>query len=64
MDLLDPFLLSTTGNRWIIVPTDYLTCYAETKLLAYGAATLLAKVFMELRRSLRAKASFVALLLK
>ncbi|KAM7294021.1 uncharacterized protein ISCGN_023568 [Ixodes scapularis] len=31
MDLLGPFPPSTQGNRWIIVATDYLTRYAETK---------------------------------
>lgn len=31
MDLLGPFPSSASGNKWIIVATDYLTHYAETK---------------------------------
>ncbi|KAM7306521.1 Transposon Tf2-6 polyprotein [Ixodes scapularis] len=43
MDLLGPFPTSTQGNRWIIVATDYLTRYAETKALPSGTAVEVAK---------------------
>ncbi|KAM7307593.1 DDE-type integrase/transposase/recombinase [Ixodes scapularis] len=46
MDLLGPFPPSTQGNRWIIVATDYLTRYAETKALP-GTAVEVAKFFIE-----------------
>uniref|UniRef100_A0A6G5A977 Putative tick transposon n=1 Tax=Rhipicephalus microplus TaxID=6941 RepID=A0A6G5A977_RHIMP len=39
MDLLGPFPLSSCGNKWIIVATDYLTRYAETKALPRGTAS-------------------------
>ncbi|KAM7296834.1 DDE-type integrase/transposase/recombinase [Ixodes scapularis] len=35
------------GNRWIIVATDYLTKYAETKALPSGTALEVAKFFVE-----------------
>ncbi|KAM7282081.1 DDE-type integrase/transposase/recombinase [Ixodes scapularis] len=35
------------GNRWIIVATDYLTRYAETKALPSGTAVEVAKFFIE-----------------
>ncbi|KAM7284556.1 hypothetical protein ISCGN_001650 [Ixodes scapularis] len=47
MDLLGPFPPSTSGNRWIIVATDYLTRYAETKALPSGTAVEVAKFFIE-----------------
>ncbi|KAM7288648.1 uncharacterized protein ISCGN_028848 [Ixodes scapularis] len=47
MDLLGPFPPSTMGNRWIIVATDYLTRYAETKALPSGTAVEVAKFFIE-----------------
>ncbi|KAM7313233.1 DDE-type integrase/transposase/recombinase [Ixodes scapularis] len=47
MDLLGPFPPSTQGNRWIIVATDYLTRYAETKALPAGTAVEVAKFFIE-----------------
>ena len=47
MDLLGPFPPSTQGNRWIIVATDYLTRYAETKALPSGTAVEVAKFFVE-----------------
>ena len=47
MDLLGPFPPSTSGNRWIIVATDYLTQYAETKALPSGTAVEVAKFFVE-----------------
>ncbi|KAM7293326.1 DDE-type integrase/transposase/recombinase [Ixodes scapularis] len=47
MDLLGPFKPSTQGNRWIIVATDYLTRYAETKALPSGTAVEVAKFFIE-----------------
>ena len=33
MDILGPFPLSTDGNKWVIVATDYLTRYAETEAI-------------------------------
>uniref|UniRef100_UPI00292D4351 DDE-type integrase/transposase/recombinase n=1 Tax=Bradyrhizobium sp. 33ap4 TaxID=3061630 RepID=UPI00292D4351 len=47
MDLLGPFSRSSSGNRWIIVATDYLTRYAETKALPQGTAAEVAKFFIE-----------------
>ncbi|KAM7298103.1 Transposon Ty3-I Gag-Pol polyprotein [Ixodes scapularis] len=47
MDLLGPFPPSTSGIRWIIVATDYLTRYAETKALPAGTAVEVAKFFIE-----------------
>lgn len=47
MDLLGPFPTSTTGNKWIIVATDYLTRYAEAKALPNGTAAEVAKFFVE-----------------
>lgn len=35
------------GNRWIIVATDNLTRYAETKALPYRTAVQVAKFFVE-----------------
>lgn len=46
MDLLGPFPTSTTGNKWIIVATDYLTRYAETKALARATALDVAQFFL------------------
>lgn len=46
MDLLGPFPLSYSGNKWIIVATDYLTRYAETKALPRGTASEVAQFFM------------------
>lgn len=47
MDLLGPFPRSSSGNRWIIVATDYLTRYAETKAMTHGTAVEVAKFFVE-----------------
>lgn len=47
MDFLGPFPTSTTGNRWIIVATDYLTRYAETSALRRGTADEAAQFFLE-----------------
>lgn len=47
MDLLGPFPLSSSGNRWIIVATDYLTRYAETKALPRGTASEVAQFFIQ-----------------
>lgn len=47
MDLLGPFPLSSSGNKWIIVATDYLTRYCETKAISRGTATEVAKFFVE-----------------
>ncbi|KAM7297212.1 DDE-type integrase/transposase/recombinase, partial [Ixodes scapularis] len=47
MDVPGPFPPSTMGNRWIIVATDYLPRYAETKALPSGTAVEVAKFFIE-----------------
>ncbi|KAK8779773.1 hypothetical protein V5799_018887 [Amblyomma americanum] len=47
MDLLGPFPTSTSGNKWIIIATDYLTRYAEAKALPNGTAAEVAKFFVE-----------------
>lgn len=43
MDILGPFPASTSGNKWIVVATDYLTRYAETKAIPSGSAIEVAK---------------------
>ncbi|UYV77583.1 hypothetical protein LAZ67_15001629 [Cordylochernes scorpioides] len=45
MDLLGRFPKSNTGNKWIIVCTDYLTRFAVTKALPTGEAKEAAKFF-------------------
>ncbi|KAM7282076.1 DDE-type integrase/transposase/recombinase [Ixodes scapularis] len=47
MNLLHPFPPSTSGNRWIIVTTNYLTRYARTKALPSGTAVEVAKFFIK-----------------
>lgn len=47
IDLLGPFPLSDSGNRWVIVATDYLTRYAETKAIPSGTAAEAARFFIE-----------------
>lgn len=47
MDLLGPFPTSASGRKWIIVATDYLTRYAETKALERGTASETARFFVE-----------------
>ncbi|UYV69417.1 K02A2.6-like, partial [Cordylochernes scorpioides] len=47
MDLLGRFPKSDTGNKWIIVCTDYLTRFAVTKSLPTGEAKEAAKFLME-----------------
>lgn len=47
MDLLGPFPSSVSVNKLIIVATDYLTRYAETKALPNGTASEVAIFFME-----------------
>ncbi|UYV63498.1 hypothetical protein LAZ67_2004313 [Cordylochernes scorpioides] len=47
MDLLGRFPKSDTGNKWIIVCTDYLTRFAITKALPTGEAKEAAKFLME-----------------
>ncbi|UYV75641.1 hypothetical protein LAZ67_13000826, partial [Cordylochernes scorpioides] len=47
MDLLGRFPKSDTGNKWIIVCTDYLTRFAVTKALPTGEAKEAAKFLME-----------------
>lgn len=47
MDLLGPFPISAAGNKWIIVATDYLTRYAETKALPSSTAAEAAQFFIE-----------------
>lgn len=46
LDLLGPFPLSSSGNKWIVVATDYLTRYAETKALPRGTASEVASFFL------------------
>uniref|UniRef100_A0A6G5A9I5 RNA-directed DNA polymerase n=1 Tax=Rhipicephalus microplus TaxID=6941 RepID=A0A6G5A9I5_RHIMP len=47
MDILGPLPTSTAGNRWVIVATDYLTRYAETKAIQRGTAAEVAQFFIE-----------------
>lgn len=47
MDLLGPFPTSDSGNKWVIVATDYLTRYAETKAIPSGTAAEAARFFIE-----------------
>ncbi|UYV79319.1 RRM1 [Cordylochernes scorpioides] len=47
MDLLGRFPKSDTGNKWIIVYTDYLTRFSVTKALPTGEAKEAAKFLME-----------------
>ncbi|UYV71576.1 hypothetical protein LAZ67_8003727 [Cordylochernes scorpioides] len=47
MDLLGRFPTSESGNRWIIVCTDYLTKYAITKALPTSESMEVAKFFIE-----------------
>ena len=46
MDLIGPFPKSSAGNRWIIVATDYLTRYCETRALPRGTASDVADFFI------------------
>lgn len=46
MGFLGAFPTSTTGNKWIIIATDYLTKYAETKALPQATALELAQCFL------------------
>lgn len=46
MDLLGPFPTSSAGNRWIVVATDYLTRYCETKALPKGTSAEIARFFV------------------
>lgn len=46
MDLLGPFPTSSSGKRWIVVATDYLTRYAETGSLVKGTAIEVAEFFV------------------
>lgn len=43
MNLLGLLRLSPSGIKWIIVATDHLNCYAETKVLPRGTACKVAK---------------------
>lgn len=47
MDLLGPFPVSSSGNRWIIVATDYMTRYTETSSLPKGTANEVAQFFVK-----------------
>lgn len=47
MDLLGPFPLSIARNRWIVVATDYLTRYAETKALPFATTSEVAAFFIQ-----------------
>lgn len=46
MDFLGPFPLSSAGNKWIIVATDYLTRYAETMAVPRATSSEVAQFFM------------------
>ena len=46
MDLLGPFTTSSSENKWIIVATDYLTRYAETKAVPRATAVEVARFFV------------------
>ncbi|KAK8780235.1 hypothetical protein V5799_018426 [Amblyomma americanum] len=46
MDLLGPFPVSSMGNRYIVVATDYLSRYCETKALPRGTAAEIAQFFV------------------
>lgn len=46
MDILGPFPLSSDGNKWVIVATDYLTRYAETQAIPRATASEVAQFFM------------------
>lgn len=46
MDFLGPFPTSSSEKRWIIVATDYLTCYAEAAALLSGTALEVPKFFV------------------
>lgn len=47
MDLLGPFPKSNAHNRWIIIATDYLTRYAESKALPSGTTAEIAAFFIQ-----------------
>ncbi|GBN11437.1 Retrovirus-related Pol polyprotein from transposon 412 [Araneus ventricosus] len=47
IDLLGRFPLTTQGNRWIIVCTDYLIRFTVTKALPSGEAVEIAKFLVE-----------------
>ena len=47
MDFQGPFLSSTSGCKWIVVATDYPTCYAETFALPKGSAAEVVRFFFE-----------------
>ncbi|KAK8787335.1 hypothetical protein V5799_022885 [Amblyomma americanum] len=47
MDLLGTFPTSTSGNKWIIIATDYLTRHNEAKALPNKKAAEVAKFFVE-----------------
>lgn len=46
MDLLGPFPVTSSRNRWIVVATDYLTRYAETKAIPQANSYEVAKFFV------------------
>lgn len=39
--------MSTQGNKWAAIVTDYLTHYTETRALPKGSAAEVAKFFVE-----------------
>lgn len=47
MDLLGSFPTSSSGNRWIVVATDYATRYCETKALTRATAAEVAHFFVD-----------------
>lgn len=48
MNLLGPLPASASGNCWVILATDYLTRYADTKASSpFGTASVVAKFIVE-----------------
>lgn len=47
MDILQPFLNATSGNKWNAWATDYFTCSAEIKALHKGNAAEMARFVVE-----------------
>ena len=47
MDLLSPFPLSSAGNKWIVVATNYLMKCAETRPLQRATASDVAQFFID-----------------
>ena len=47
IDLLGPLVKTKSGNRWIVVTTDYFTRYAETGALKTGTAEDVSDYFLQ-----------------